>query len=107
AKKVPMASLFVQTSENCDYNQDMRRAQNCYLCSRTHDSKNMFYTYRGNKSSDCIDSFQVVEASEFLYESVNCSNSSNSQFIHYCEKCSDSAFLYHWVGCVDCFMCTD
>ena len=107
AKKVPMASLFVQTSQNCDYNQDMSNSSNCYLCSRTHDSKNMYYTYRGNKSSDCNDCFQVVEASEFLYESVSSSTSSNSQFIHYCEKCSDSAFLYNCVGCVDCFMCTD
>jgi uncharacterized Fe-S cluster protein YjdI len=107
AKKVPMSSLFIQTSENCDYNQDMSGASNCYLCSRTHDSQNMFYTYRGNKSSDCNDCFQVVEGSEFLYESVNSSTSSNSKFIHFCEKCSDSAFLYNCVGCVDSFMCTD
>ena len=107
AKKVPMTSLFIRDSIDCDYNQDMSGASNCYLCSRTHDSKNMFYTYRGNKSSECADCFQVVEASEFLYECVNTSTSSNSQFIHFCEKCSDSAFLYNCVGCVDCFMCTD
>ncbi len=107
AKKVPMTSLFVRNSQNCEYNQDMSGASNCYLCSRTHDSENMFYTYRGNKSSDCADCFQVVEGSEFLYESVICDNSSNSQFIHLSEKCSDSAFLYNCTGCVDCFMCTD
>ncbi|MES2930937.1 MAG: hypothetical protein V4665_04105 [Patescibacteria group bacterium] len=107
AKRVPMTSLFVRNSEKCDYNQDVSGASNCYLCSRTHMSQNMFYTYRGNKSSDCIDCFQVIEGSEFLYECVNSSASSNSRFIHFCEKCSDSAFLYNCVGCVDCFMCTD
>jgi len=107
AKKVPMTSLFVRNSENCDYNQDMSNASNCYLCSRTHDSQNMFYTYRGNHSSDCVDCFQAVVQSEFLYECVNVSTCSNSQFLHSCEKCSDSAFLYNCVGCVDCFMCTD
>ena len=107
AKKVPMTSLFVRLSENCDYNQDMSGASNCYLCSRTHDSQNMYYTYRGNKSSYCNDCFQVVESSEFLYECVNASTSSNSKFLHFCEKCSDSAFLYNCTGCVDCFMCTD
>lgn len=107
AKKVPMTSLFVRSSENCEYNQDVSRSSNCYLCSRTHDSQNAFYTYRVNKSSDCVDSFQAVEGSEFLYECVNVSNSSNSQFLHFCEKCSDSAFLYNCTGCVDCFMCTD
>jgi len=107
AKKVPTPSLFVRNSKNCDYNQDMSGALNCYLCSRTHDSQNMFYTYRGNKSSDCTDCFQAVEASEFLYECVNVITCSNSQFLHFCEKCSDSSFLYNCVGCVDCFMCTD
>ncbi|MCC6323993.1 hypothetical protein IT400_04350 [Candidatus Nomurabacteria bacterium] len=107
AKKVPLPSLFLRTSENCVYNQDMSNSLNCYLCFRTHDSQNMFYTYRGNKSSDCYDCFQAVEASEFLYECVNVSNSSNSQFLHSCEKCSDSIYLYNCVGCVDCFMCTD
>ena len=107
AKKVPLASLFVRRSENCDYNQDMGGSLNCYLCFRTHDSQNMLYTYRGNHSNYCTDCFQVVESSEFLYECVNTSNSSNSKFLHYCEQCSDSAFLYNCVGCVDCFMCTD
>jgi len=107
AKKVPMTSLFVRNSENCDYNQDMGGSSNCYLCSRTHDSQNVFYGYRVNKSSDCIDCFQAVEGSEFLYECVNATNSSNSQYLHSCEKCSDSAFLYNCTACVDCFMCTD
>lgn len=107
AKKVPMTSLFVRNSENCDYNQDMGGAKNCYLSFRTHNSQNMLYTYRGNHSSDCTDCFQAVENSEFVYECVNVTTCSNSQFIHFCEKCSDSAFLYNCVGCVDCFMCID
>jgi uncharacterized Fe-S cluster protein YjdI len=107
AKKVPLPALFLRTSENCDYNQDMSNSKDCYLCFRTHDSQNMLYTYRGNKSSYCADCFQAVEGSEFLYESVNVSNCSNSQFLHSCEKCTDSAFLYNCVGCIDCFMCTD
>ncbi len=107
AKKVPLPSLFLRTSVECDYNQDMSNSKNCYLCFRTHDSQNMFYTYRGNKSSNCYDCFQAVQQSEFLYESVDVSTCSNSKFLHSCEKCSDSLFLYNCVGCVDCFMCTD
>src|SRR3989344_1821128 len=79
ARKVPVPSLYIKKSVNCEYNQDMSGSSNCYLCSRTHDSENMFYTYRGNKSSDCVDCFQVIEGSEFLYECVNSSNCSNSQ----------------------------
>lgn len=107
AKKVPLASLFVTKSQNCDYNQDTSNSSNCYLCFRNHYSKNMSYCYRGNKSNDCIDCFQVVEGSEFLYECVYGFACSSSKFIHFCEKCFDSAFLYNCVGCVDCFMCSN
>jgi len=107
AKTVPLASLFVRTSENCAYNQDMSGSANCYLSSRTHDSQNVLYGYRVNKSSYCTDCFQAIEGSEFLYECVNAISCSNSQFLHFSEKCSDSAFLYNCVGCVDCFMCVD
>ena len=107
AKQVPMPSLYIKSSNKADYNQDMSSSYNCYLCSRTHDSKNIFYGYRVNKSADCVDCFQAVAQSEFLYECVNVVTSNNSQFLHTCEKCSDSAFLYNCVCCVDCFMCTD
>ncbi len=107
AKKVPFPSLFVRNSTNCEYNQDMGGSTNCYLCSRTHDSQNMFYTYRGNHSSYCVDCFQTVVSSEFLYECVNVITCSNSKFLHNCEKCSDSSFLFNCTGCVDCFMCTN
>lgn len=107
AKKIPLPSLFVRNSKNCEYNQDMGGSSNCYLCFRTHDSQNMIYTYRGNHSSYCADCFQVVASSEFLYECFNAITCSNSKFLHNCEKCSDSAFLYNCTGCVDCFMCTD
>lgn len=107
AKKVPLASLFVRNSINCDYNQDMGGSKDCYLCFRTHNSQNILYGYRVNKSSYCADCFQAVEGSEFLYECVNVKNCSNSQFLHSCEKCTDGAFLYNCTGCVDCFMCTD
>ncbi len=107
AKKVPLASLYVRNSTNCEYNQDMGQGLNCYLCFRTHDSQNMLYTYRGNHSSYLTDCFQAVAQSEFLYECVNVITCSNSKYIHNCEKCSDSAFLYNCTGCVDCFMCTD
>ena len=106
-KTVPLPSLFVRNSKNCEYNQDMGGSLNCYLCFRTHDSQNMLYTYRGNHSSYLTDCFQAVANSEFLYECVNVITCSNSKFLHNCEKCSDSNFLYNCTGCVDCFMCTD
>jgi hypothetical protein len=104
---VPMPSLGVRTSENCDYNNDMSESRDCYLCSRTHKCQRMLYTYRGNSSTDCVDCFQVVDRSEFLYECMECISCSRSQYLHYCDQCVDSLFLYNCQNCMNCFMCTN
>lgn len=102
--KIPLPSLGVRTSENCDYNNDMSESKDCYLCSRTHRSQRMLYTYRGNSSTDCVDCFQVVDKSEFLYECVECISCSRSQYLYYCNQCVDSFFLYNCQNSMNCFM---
>ncbi len=104
ALSVPLPALRVELSENCDYNIDMRGCSNCYLCSRTHESQNMLYTYRGNRSNDCVDCTQVTRCS-FLYHAVECVRCSDSRFMFFCTGCSNSAFLYDCHQCFDCFMC--
>jgi hypothetical protein len=104
---IPLPSLRVEHSENCEYNSDMSDSKNCYLCSRTHKSEDMLYTYRGNKSSSCVDCLQVVENCEFLYECVECVTCYDSQFLQGCERCSQSAFLLNCRGCTHCFLCTN
>jgi hypothetical protein len=104
---IPLPSLRVEHSENCEYNSDMSDSKNCYLCSRTHKSEDMMYTYRGNKSSSCVDCLQVVENCEFLYECVECVTCYDSQFLEYCERCSQSAFLSNCRGCTHCLLCTN
>ncbi len=100
----PWPALHVGASENCEYNNDMSRSKDCYLCARTHDSTNMLYVYRGNKSRDCMDCTQVVKGSEMLYECVECISSNNSKYIYFSENCSGSSFLWNCKNCVDCFM---
>lgn len=106
-KDVPYQSLGVRNSENCDYNNDMSNSKNCYLCARTHQSKDMLYTHRGNKSRDCVDCMQVIETSEFLYECVECITCNNSIYLYFCENCSASSFLWNCKNCLDCFMCSN
>lgn len=102
--EVPLASLRVELSENCDFNSDMRECSNCYLCARTHLSQNMLYTYRGSKSNDCADCMQVTDCS-FLYECVECVNCQDSRYLFFCSDCATSAFLLDCRNCLDCFMC--
>jgi len=104
---VPWPSLRVGSSENCEYNNDMSRSKDCYMCTRTHFSENMTYVYRGNKSRNCLDCMQVVKSSDSLYECVECINCSNSRYLYFCENCSDSNFLSYCKNCLDCFMCSN
>jgi len=106
-KSVPLPTLSVGSAENCDYNNDVSRSKDCYLCSRTHDSNNMLYVYRGNKSRDCVDCMQAVKKSEFLYECVECATCNKGNFLYFSENCSNSNFLWNCKNCLDCFMCSN
>ncbi len=101
---IPLPSLRVELSENCEFNIDMRECKDCYMCSRTHLSQNMMYTYRGNTSNDCIDCMQVTKCAH-LYECVECQQCQDSRYLFFCIECASSAFLLDCRGCVDCFMC--
>ena len=105
--KIPWPSLRIENSENCDYNNDIGRSKDCYLCARTHQSTNALYGYRINKSRDCVDCMQVFEGSEFLYECIECIACSHSSFLSFCENCSSSSMLLNCKNCLDCFMCTN
>ena len=104
---MPFPALSVSAVLNCDYNNDMSRCQDCYMCSRTHDSSNLIYTYRGNHSRDSLDCFQIVKQSEFLYDCVECVTCSKGAFLYFCENCSNSMFLWNCKNCLDCFMCSN
>jgi hypothetical protein len=105
-RSMPLPSLRVERSENCDYNNDMRDCNNCYLCARTHMSQNLMYTYRGNKSTDSVDCMQITNC-EYLYECTECVGCYNSKYLFFCSECNDSAFLLDCRNCSDCFMCTN
>ncbi len=105
-REIPLPSLRVENSENCEYNNDMSDSKNCYMCFRTHKSSDMLYTYRGNNSVSCTDCMQVVENSELLYECIECVTCYGSHHLHFCSNCHSSAFLSHCQSCSDCFLCT-
>ena len=103
--KMPWPSLRIENCENCEYNNDVGRSKDCYLCARTHNSTNALYGYRVNKSRDCVDCMQVFDASEFLYECVECIACHFVTFSTFSENCSNSSMLNNCKNCLDCFMC--
>ncbi len=105
--EMPLPSLQVRTSENCEYNNDMSESKNCYLCARTHYCTDVLYSYRANYSRDCTDCMQVFRQSEFLYECVECIQCNKSSYLYFCESCSGSSMLWNCKNCLDCFMCSN
>jgi len=103
---IPMPSMRVERSENCDFNNDMGDCKNCYLCARTHQSQDLIYTYRGNRSSSSIDCTQITR-SEILYECVDCVKCYNCKYSFFCSECTDCSFLLDCRSCMSCFMCTN
>lgn len=101
---MPQPSLRIEQSENCDFNNGMSACKDCYLCARTHQSQNMLYTYRGNKSHDSVDCTQSTKCS-FLYGCTECVNCQDSRFLSFCNDCATSAFLFDCRSCMDCFLC--
>lgn len=105
-REVPLPSLRVEASENCDFNNDMRSCNDCYLCTRTHESQNMLYCYRGNKSCDCMDCTQVTRC-ELCYECVECLQCHSSKYLDQCNDCTDCAFCIDCKNCMSCFLCSN
>ncbi len=103
---IPLPSLRVERCENCEFNTDMSDSKNCYLCSRTHKSEDMMYTYRGSSSKSCVDCYQVLD-SELLYDCVECINCYGSRNLYFSTQCSNSGFLFDCHSCMDCMMCTN
>lgn len=104
--EIPLPSLRVERSENCDFNNDMRDCKNCYLCSRTHESQDLLYTYRGNKSSNSVDCTQITK-SEIMHECVECVKCYNGRYLFFCSECTDCSFMLDCRSCMSCFMCTN
>jgi len=100
---MPFPSARVETSENCEYNNDMKDCKDCYMCTRTHMSQGMMYCYRGNTSEDCLDCTQITRCSllKDCIQSVQCNQ---SRLLYFCTDCSDSAYLFDCRNCNDCFM---
>ncbi len=104
---IPWPSLRIEGSENSEYNNDVGKSKDLYLCARTHSCANVLYSYRANASRDCVDCMQVFKSSEFLYECVECITCTNSNYLYFSENCANSSMLWNCKNCVDCFMCSN
>src|SRR3989344_2723159 len=68
--------------------------------------ENSFYTYIGNRITDCSDCMFVIDC-ELCYECLNCERCYNLRFSQENKDCRDSFFLYACRNCSDCVGCVN
>ena len=100
---VPHISMSLQNWENSDFSNFSQDIKNCYLCTRTARSEDMYYCYLGfNKSDNCFDCFNVDNCHKCyeLIDSKDCfrviksSHCNNSSDLLFCDNCQDCSFCY-------------
>ncbi len=100
---IPFQALSNSKAVNSEYCNVAEESYDCYLISACWKNERVMYSDSVLEVKDSSDLY-IVQKSEFCYEDMYCTNSSN---IFYCEQTNssiDSYFLYDCHGCVNCFM---
>ena len=110
--EVPLPALFNDDgvgSLNCEYTQNTTFAKNCYMGALTWKSEYCLYYYNvaGPETQDIVDSLDVFNYSQIIYESIFIEHSYNCRYCYYSTGLTDCSFCYDCKGCSDCFMCAN
>ena len=100
-KKVPQMSLYVKTSENCDYVNNVGWSKSCYLLFDSDDSEDCCYSSIIKNSTNVYDSMHIYYC-ENIFNSINCTESYS---LINCQECDRSKFLVNCVKCTNCEYC--
>jgi len=108
--KVPLLSMFNDDgvgSVNCEYTQNTTFAKNCYIGALTWQSEDVMYFYNvaGPESREVMDSMDVFNYSQIIYDSIFVEHCYNCRNCYYSTGLTDCLFCYDCKGCSNCFMC--
>ena len=110
--KVPQWALFNDDSVgsvNCEYTQNTTYAKNCYMGAMTWKSEDIMYYYAvaGPETRDIVDSLDLFNYSQIIYDSIFLEHSYNCQNCYYSTGLTECYFCYDCKGCTNCFMCVN
>lgn len=103
---VPALGLWVFTSINCEFNNQIFESENCYMTSSCGWSKNAMYWRNIRRSEFVMDCIQVYD-SQYIYQSDIVYN---SQYIFYSQNIVNGFQCYSCKNCENCsfcYWCTD
>ena len=104
-KNVPLFSLSIFNSEDCDYTNATDGCKSSYMSFNIMQSNNLYYSAAIFGVSDACDIDLSPEKWSDIYQCAEVVSCKNSKYLLYCNYCSDSAFLYNCNNCTNCLMC--
>ena len=110
--KVPLLSMFNDDgvgSTNSEYAQNATFTKNCYMGAITWFAEDCMYFYNnaGPETRDVVDSVDIFNYSQIIYDSVFLEHSYNCRNCYYSTGINDCLFCYDCKGCSHCFMCVN
>lgn len=102
---VPMLSLAVYFSENCEYNNYIMQNKNCYMIFSGPENTDCMFGRNIRRCNSCIDNLQLVESERCSNITIGANNYNCHHGFHVFQ-CRDSKFLYYCEGCSDCLLCS-
>ena len=110
--KVPLLSMFNDDgvgSTNSEYAQNATFTKNCYMGAITWFAEDCMYFYNnaGPETRDVVDSVDIFNYSQIIFDSVFLEHSYNCRNCYYSTGINDCLFCYDCKGCSDCFMCVN
>lgn len=104
-REVPLYSLSIFNSENCDYTNATDSCKDCYMSFNIIQSENLHYSTTANATNNACDIDYSLEKAENIYQCIDVVNCYNAKYLFSCNDCSNSEFLYNCKGCSNCIMC--
>jgi hypothetical protein len=103
-KEVPRMALLSKNSVNSDYTNHSGDNKNAYLSFVSFNNEDIFYSTRILKSRNCMDSHNIYEGGEKLYECIDSNKLYHCQYGILLENCVDCFYCYDCHNCNNCFL---
>lgn len=103
---IPKAAARIESSENCEYCDNVYYSQNLLFCFDMANCKDSYFTYDSYMAIQCVDCDYAVEC-ESCYESVDTVKCFNCDFLFDCLDMRDSMHCHNCHNCHDVFGCVN
>jgi len=101
---VPVVATLVALTENCQYNMYVGDSKDCYLCSSTGSSSDVYYSHNIINCHDIVDCAYLYDC-QMCYDCLHCNRANHCVSCRNCENIHDCYYMVDCQNCHDCIAC--